>query len=61
MAEDTPDCMVEQAVNAALEGELAAARERLLRRFGEITLAALAKDFERRRRASPKRAVHSHS
>lgn len=57
IAEDTPDCLVEQAVNAALDSELSAARERLLRRFGEITLAALAGDFERRWRASSKRAT----
>jgi len=54
IAEDTPSCLVEQAVNAALESELAEARERLLRRFGKITLAALARDFERRLRASSK-------
>jgi len=54
IAEDTPNCLVEQAVNAALESELAEARERLLRRFGKITLAALARDFERRLRASSK-------
>lgn len=57
IAEDTPGCLVEQAVNAALDSELSTARERLLRRFGEITLAALAGDFERRWRASSKRAT----
>lgn len=50
MAEDTPRCLVEQAVNAALEGELRTAREMLLKRFEGITLAMLTEDFERRAR-----------
>lgn len=50
MAEDTPRCLVEQAVNAALEGELRGAREMLLKRFEGITLAMLTEDFERRAR-----------
>ena len=50
MAEDTPRCLVEQAVNAALEGELRTAREMLLKRFESITLAMLTEDFERRAR-----------
>lgn len=47
-ANDAPDCLVEQAVNAALEETLRQAEEGLLRRFGEITIQALAEDFERR-------------
>lgn len=50
MAEDTPRCLVEQAVNAALESELHGAREMLLQRFESITLAMLTEDFERRAR-----------
>jgi len=50
MSEDTPRCLVEQAVNAALESELRGARELLLKRFEGITLAVLAEDFERRAR-----------
>lgn len=50
LSEDTPRCLVEQAVNAALDGELRQARAMLLERFQGITLATLAKDFERRAR-----------
>jgi DNA-binding IscR family transcriptional regulator len=43
-----PDCLIEQAVNAALDGALAEAEARLLARFGDVTLAALSADFHRR-------------
>ena len=36
---ETPECLVEQAVNAALEGTFAEAEALLLKRFSEITLA----------------------
>ncbi len=58
MAEDEPRCLVEQAVNAALESELREARDKLLKRFGEITLAALAEDFERRMRRAARKSQH---
>ncbi len=45
---ETPECLVEQSVNAALEQAFAEAERLLLQRFGEITLAALADDFRRR-------------
>lgn len=45
---ETPACLVEQAVNAALESAFAEAEALLLERFGRITLAALAEDFKRR-------------
>ncbi|WP_028601854.1 RrF2 family transcriptional regulator [Ottowia thiooxydans] len=48
---DHPQCLVEQSVNAALEGTLAEAETLLLKRFSEITLADLAKDFARRHAA----------
>lgn len=38
---ETPDCQVEQAVNSALGSAFADAREILLRRFREVTLAQL--------------------
>ncbi|UPG87434.1 Rrf2 family transcriptional regulator [Luteibacter aegosomatis] len=50
--DEAPDCLVEQAVNAALEGTLAEAEALLLQRFSEITLADLAADFARRHAAS---------
>ncbi|WP_375576423.1 Rrf2 family transcriptional regulator [Paracidovorax oryzae] len=49
---ESPECLVEQAVNAALEGTFAEAEALLLRRFSEITLADLAADFARRHAAA---------
>ena len=48
IATDAPACLVEQAVNAALGQTLEDAERRLLARFGEVTLADIATDFERR-------------
>lgn len=48
----TPECLVEQSVNAALEGTFAEAESLLLKRFSEITLADLAADFARRHAAA---------
>lgn len=48
---EAPACLVEQSVNAALEGTLAEAEALLLKRFSEITLADLAADFARRHAA----------
>lgn len=45
---ETPECLVEQTVNAALENTFAEAEALLLRRFSKITLADLAADFARR-------------
>ena len=45
---ERPQCLVEQSVNAALDGAFAAAEALLLERFSEITLATLADDFARR-------------
>lgn len=49
---ETPECLVEQSVNAALEGTFAEAEALLLKRFSEITLADLAADFKRRHSAA---------
>lgn len=49
---ETPECLVEQSVNAALEGSFAEAEALLLRRFSDITLADLAADFARRHAAA---------
>ncbi|MDC8759270.1 Rrf2 family transcriptional regulator [Janthinobacterium fluminis] len=49
LAGDSPECLIEQAVNDALEAELREARQRLMARFGAITLAGLARDFATRR------------
>ena len=45
---ETPDCLVEQAVNGALDGAFAEAEALLLHHFSRITLADLAADFSRR-------------
>lgn len=48
---ETPDCLVEQSVNAALNDAFADAEALLLERFANVTLAALATDFSRRHAA----------
>lgn len=45
---DHPACLVEQAVNAALDGAYRDAEALLLARLGQVTLAALSQDFHRR-------------
>jgi len=51
---DAPDCLVEQAVNAALNGAYGDAQALLLDRFGSVTLAELSADFHARMVASGK-------
>lgn len=46
--EESPGCLVEQAVNAALEQAYRDAQVLLLERLGSVTLAQLARDFHRR-------------
>jgi len=48
---DDPACLVEQAVNVALEDAFDEAEALLRGRLGKVTLADIARDFERRRRA----------
>lgn len=45
---DEPGCLVEEAVNAALDNTFAQAEALLLERFGEVTLAMLHADFQDR-------------
>ena len=45
---DAPECLVEQAVNAALDGAFHEAEAVLLASFGKVTLGALSADFHRR-------------
>lgn len=49
VAHDDPSCLVEQAVNDAVTEALREAEARLLARLREITIGALAREFERRR------------
>lgn len=48
---EAPDCLVEQAVNAALRDAFDGAEALLLRRLGDVTLAALSADFHARLQA----------
>ena len=48
LADDDPRCLVEQAGNAALADTLSAAEALIIARFGEVTLADLARDFDAR-------------
>lgn len=48
VATDEPQCLVEQAVNSALERTLGEAEALLLTRLGEIAISDIAADFERR-------------
>lgn len=48
---EDPECLVEQAVNAALDESLEKAEAVLLARFGEVTLATLAADVRGRLKA----------
>jgi DNA-binding IscR family transcriptional regulator len=45
---EAPGCLVEQAVNAALDSACHEAEALLLARFGEVSLAALGADFHAR-------------
>lgn len=51
---DAPGCLVEQAVNAALNSAFQEAEALLLDRFGAVTLAELSADFHARMVASGK-------
>ncbi|MCI4664241.1 MAG: Rrf2 family transcriptional regulator [Neomegalonema sp.] len=48
---ERPECLVEQAVNAALNQAFAEAEALLLTHFADVTLADLAADFARRHAA----------
>nr|WP_145547671.1 Rrf2 family transcriptional regulator [Variovorax boronicumulans] len=49
---ENPECLVEQAVNTALQGAYQQAEALLLARLGEVTLAQLSADFHSRMLAS---------
>ncbi len=52
---ETPDCLVEQAVNAALNKTFEEAEALLISRLGEVTLAMLSADFHKRFRKAKKK------
>ena len=43
LADDNPRCLIEQAANHALEDALEDAEQRLLKRFGEVTIGELSR------------------
>ena len=55
---ESPECLVEQSVNAALDKAFVEAEALLLNRFSEITLADLAADFAQRHASHQKHANH---
>lgn len=64
---ESPGCLVEQAVNAALDGAFHDAEALLLARLEGVTLAALSADFHRRmacqgshKKGRRKKASHDH-
>ena len=60
---EAPGCLVEQAVNSALQHAFRDAEERLLTRFGEVTLSLLSADVRSRqlaRGSSQAREDHVH-
>jgi Rrf2 family protein len=52
LAVDHPECLVEKAVNSTLSDALHEAEALLLGRFGEVTLADVARDFAQRSKAA---------
>ena len=60
---EAPGCLVEQAVNAALNDSFAQAEALLLERLGDVTLAMLSADFHARmaaRQGSTQDLLHDH-
>jgi len=59
---ESPGCLVEEAVNASLDGAFEEAQRLLLQRLGQVTLAALSRDFHARKvergQAFDPQAVH---
>ncbi|MBR1175758.1 Rrf2 family transcriptional regulator [Bradyrhizobium sp. KB893862 SZCCT0404] len=57
---EAPGCLVEQAVNAALDRAFADAETLLLSRFGEVTLAMLADDLRKRLGSRRHQGIDAH-
>ncbi len=58
---ESPGCLVEQAVNAALAEAFRDAEQLLLDRFGAVTLDQLARDFHRRMKQHGGAWKHEHA
>lgn len=48
LADPAPECLVEEAVNASMTNALKRAEAMLIAQLGEVTLAVIAEDFDRR-------------
>ncbi|MBI0537104.1 Rrf2 family transcriptional regulator [Roseomonas sp. KE2513] len=57
---ENPVCLVEQAVNDALDDAMREAEALLVRRLGDVTLAALSADFRRRLATRKRQGKASH-
>jgi len=57
---ENPQCLVEQAVNEALDDAFQDARALLINRLGTISLADLSADFGRRLAKHPRSKGHAH-
>lgn len=55
---ERPGCLVEQAVNAALDGTLAEAEALVIARLRALTIATLSDDFNRRNPTASKEQPH---
>lgn len=58
---ESPGCLVEEAVNAALNQTFAEAEALVLARFRDVTLAQLSADFHQRMQARGFSGTHEHS
>jgi len=58
---EAPGCLVEQAVNAALDNAFQDAEALLLKSMGEVSLAALAEDFRERRAIATTQKARAHA
>lgn len=59
--QEMPDCLVEQAVNAALDDAFREAEALLIKRLGEVTLADLAADFHKRWKQNKTNKANPHA
>lgn len=57
---EAPGCLVEQAVNAALDQAFGDAEALLLSRLGEVTLAMLSEDFRKRLGSRKQQGMRAH-
>ena len=51
---ESPGCLIEQAVNAAIEETANAAEEMMLARFAKVTLSSIARDAHQRNEKRPR-------